>query len=73
MSQVISGAPIAGERAEFVRGLPPLDNPNVVVKLVRGRGRVGIVEYPSRLNHYQLVFEIDGAGGADDYEIEARW
>jgi hypothetical protein len=73
MSQVISGAPIAGERAEFVRGLPPLDNPNVVVKLVRGRGRVEIVEYPSHLNHYQLVFEIDGAGSADDYEIEARW
>ncbi|MGC9972650.1 MAG: hypothetical protein ABSE56_18875 [Bryobacteraceae bacterium] len=73
MSQVIRGAPIVGERAEFARGLPALDNPNVVVKLLRGRGRVEIVEYPSRGNHYQLVFEIDGAGGADDYEIEVRW
>jgi hypothetical protein len=32
-----------------------------------------IVEYPSRSNRYQLVFAIDGTGGADDYEIEVRW
>jgi len=73
MSRVIRGAPIVGERAEFQRGLPALDNPNAVVKLLRGRGRVEMVEHPSRLNHYQLVFEIDGTGGADDYEIEVRW
>ena len=73
MSQVISGAPIAGERAEFLRGLPALDNPNVVAKLVRGRGRVQVVEFPSRGNRYQLVFEIDATGGADDYEVEVRW
>jgi hypothetical protein len=73
MSQVISGAPITGERAEFVRGLPALDNPNAVVRLLRGRGAVEVVEHPSRRNHYQLVFEIDGTGGADDYEIEVRW
>lgn len=73
MSQVISGAPIMGERAEFARGLPALDNPNVVVKLLHGRGRLQVVEYPSRSNRFQLVFEIDGTGGADDYEVEVRW
>jgi hypothetical protein len=74
MSTVLGGAPIAEERVEFERALPAGDIPNAVAKLLRGRGRVEIVEYPSLSNHYQLVFEIDNpAGGPDNYEVELRW
>ena len=74
MSTVLGGAPIAEERVEFERALPAGDTPNAVAKLLRGRGRVEIVEYPSLSNHYQLIFEIDNpAGGPDNYEVELRW
>jgi hypothetical protein len=74
MSMVFGGAPVADERVEFERALPAGDTPNAVAKLLRGRGRVQIVEYPSLSNHYQLVFEIDNpAGGPDNYEVELRW
>lgn len=73
-SEVISGAPIIGERADFSRSLPARNNPNATVRKVRGRGRVEIVEYPSARNGYRLVFEIaDSDGGADNYEIEVGW
>lgn len=74
MSTVLGGAPVADERVEFERALPASDTPNAVAKLLRGRGRVQIVEYPSLSNHYQLVFEIENpAGGPDNYEVELRW
>ncbi|MGO9094100.1 MAG: hypothetical protein ACLQGV_02660 [Bryobacteraceae bacterium] len=74
MSTVLGGAPVADERMEFERALPASDTPNAVVKLLRGRGRVQIVEYPSLSNHYQLIFEIENPAGApDNYEVELRW
>jgi hypothetical protein len=73
-SEVISGAPVAGERAEFERALPNREFPNAGVRRLRGRGDVEIVEYPSRRNGYRLVFEIDDRrGGGDDYVVEVGW
>ena len=73
-SEVVRGAPVENERADFFRDLPRRDNDAATVRRVRGRGRVELVEYPSRRNGYKLVFEIDdGSGGAADYEIEAGW
>ena len=71
---VMDGAPVASERADFARSLPARDNPNATVRRLRGRGRVEIVEYPSRRNGYRLIFEIDDSGGgADHYEVEVGW
>jgi hypothetical protein len=72
--EVINGAPVASERADFARSLPARDNPNATVRRLRGRGRVEIVEYPSRRNGYRLIFEInDSSGGGDHYEVEVGW
>jgi hypothetical protein len=74
MSQALSGQPPQAERVEFLRGLPPLDNPNCTLERLQGRGSAKIVEYPSARNHFRLVFEIDDPPpGADTYEIELRW
>jgi hypothetical protein len=72
--EVLGGAPVASERADFSRALPPRNNPSATVRRLRGRGRVELVEFPSARNHYRLVFEIDDSGsGADHYEIEVGW
>ncbi len=57
-------------RAVFSRDLPRRDNPSATVRLLRGDGRVEIAEYPTRVNAYKLVFEIEGTG---DFEVEADW
>jgi len=72
--EVLSGAPVTNEHAEFSRTLPARSNPDATVRGLRGRGRVEIVEFPSARNGYRLVFEIDDAGGgAADYEVEVAW
>lgn len=74
MSEVMGGAPVTGERAQFARGLPSVGNPKASVRKLRGRGGVEMVEGPSQVNNWRLVFEIDdGKSGADDYEVEVRW
>jgi hypothetical protein len=74
ISEVLQGAPIAGERAEFLRTLPARSDLHVAVKKLSGRGQVQIVEYPSEKNNYRLVFEIsDSESGASSYEIEVDW
>lgn len=72
--EVLSGTPVANERADFSRTLPARNNPSATVRRLRGRGRVQIVEFPSARNGYRLVFEIDDSGGgAADYEVEVGW
>lgn len=54
----------------------PLPNRNVEVIADRrqGRGRVSVIQQPSRANNFMAVIEIvDGGGGARDYEIEIVW
>ncbi|MBM3747739.1 MAG: hypothetical protein FJW34_18280 [Acidobacteria bacterium] len=73
-AELITGAPVAGERAEFSRALPARNNSNATLRRLRGRGRAEIVEFPSARNGYRLVFEIDDSGGgAGDYEVEVGW
>ena len=70
-SEVIQGGLVQGERAEFIRTLPGRADLRPIVRKLRGRGRIGIVEYPSDGTSYQFVFEIDDPGdGADNYEVE---
>jgi len=74
VAEVISGAPLEREQAQFSRSLPSRDLPQATVRKLRGRGRVEIVEFPSARNGYRLVFEIsDPRGGSDFYEIEVAW
>jgi len=74
ISQGLEGGRVSNQRAEFIQALPARSDLEPVVKMLRGRGRVEIVERPSEQNHYQLVFEISDPGpGADNYEIELDW
>lgn len=73
-AEVVSGGPVVRAQASFMRELPARDNQFATVRRLRGRGRVELVEYPSRRNGYRLVFEIDdSSGGAADYEVEVGW
>jgi hypothetical protein len=73
-AETVSGAPVSGERADFYRDLPRRENSDATVRRLRGRGRLELIESPSRRNGYRLVFEIDDhQGGAENYEVEAGW
>ncbi len=73
-ADVLTGAPVSGDRVQFDRELPSRPTSNVTVRRRRGRGRVGLVEYPSSRNGYRIVFQIDDFdGGADQYEVEVGW
>ena len=68
-----SGAPTYNEHASFSSPLPRADV-RVEVKKRDGRGKVSILEQPSRYNNYTAVIRIDDSkGGADDYQIEMQW
>ena len=74
ISETVQGAPIANERAEFLRTLPARSDLHPAVQKINGRGQVQIVEFPSEKNNYRLVFEIsDSERGASNYEIEVDW
>jgi len=74
LSEAVAGQPVTGQRAEVLEPLPARADLNPVVKKLRGRGEVQIVEQPSDKNNYRLVFEIrNPEGGADNYEIEVDW
>lgn len=67
------GAPTYNEHASFSNPLPRADV-RVEVKKRDGRGKVSLVEQPSRYNNYTAVIKIDdNKGGSDDYEIEMLW
>jgi hypothetical protein len=67
------GAPTYNEQASFSNPLPRADV-RVDLKKRDGRGRVSLLEQPSRYNNYTAVVRIDdNKGGADDYEIEMQW
>jgi hypothetical protein len=74
ISETIQGAPITGERADFLRPLPSRSDLKPTVKKLSGRGRVEITEYPSEKNNYRLVFEVgDSEAGPSTYAIEVDW
>lgn len=74
LSEAVAGQPLTGERADVLEPLPARADLNPVIKKLRGRGEVQIVEQPSDKNNYRLVFEIrNPGGGADNYEIEVDW
>jgi hypothetical protein len=73
-SEVLEGAPIVGQQGQMLRPLPERSDVTPVIRKLRGRGQVAIVESPSEKNNYRLVFEInDPEPGADDYEVELDW
>ena len=74
ISETIQGAPITGERADFLRPLPSRSDLKPTVKNLSGKGRVEIVEYPTEKNNYRLVFEVGGSEtGPSTYTIEVDW
>jgi hypothetical protein len=73
MSRERQGAPTFNERYDFSSPLPRAEV-QMSVKKRDGRGRVQLIQSPSRSNGYTAVVAIDDdKGGADNYEIELRW
>lgn len=71
--RLISGRPVASVRTNFTSSLPRREV-NVGAELLRGRGKVEVIEQPSSRNNYTARIRIlDTQGGADDYEIEVYW
>ena len=74
ISQALEGGRVSNQHVDFIQALPARSDLEPVVKILRGRGRVEIVEKPSDRNNYQLIFEISDPGpGADSYEVELDW
>ena len=74
LSEALAGSLVTGQKADFLRPFPTRSDLDPVIKKLRGRGEVQIVERPSDKNNYRLVFEIrNSEGGADNYDIEVDW
>lgn len=73
-TEILAGGPVSDERAIFDRSVPTIEGLQPRLNKRRGRGRVEVVEFPSRRNNYRLVFTVDDdKGGSDMYEIEVGW
>jgi hypothetical protein len=74
ISQGLEEGRVSKQHADFMQALPARSDLQPALKMLRGRGRVEIVETPSQQNNYQLIFEINDPGpGAGDYEVELDW
>jgi len=72
--QSVDGPPVQNARADVLRPLPARSGLTPAVQILRGRGKVAIIESPSQQNNYRLVFEIADPGpGAETYEVEVDW
>jgi hypothetical protein len=72
VARTVRGQPVAGDRASFSSSMPR----NAMVQLadVQGRGRVELVEQPSRNNGYAAVVRItDSQSGAGNYAFRLVW
>jgi hypothetical protein len=72
-TRTISGTTFNNENFNFTSALP---NRRVTVEVnkTRGRGRVNILQQPTRSNDFTTVIQIiDKDGGAKDYEVEVYW
>ncbi len=72
-TQVMAGAPTYGEQFTFSTPLPRRDL-TVSVERLRGRGRVEVIQQPSRNNNYTAIVRIqDRDSGSGDYEFQLNW
>ncbi|HEU0004492.1 MAG TPA: hypothetical protein VFS12_00760, partial [Terriglobia bacterium] len=73
-TETVEGAATQGDRFNFSSSSLPRNEVRVDVRKRDGRGKVRVVESPSRRNDYTAIIEIeDDTGGADNYEIEVEW
>ena len=71
--QVLRGAPVVRDRADFSRPLPQREV-RVSLDEVDGRGEVELIDQPSELNNYTARVRIrDTQGGAGDYAFSLFW
>jgi hypothetical protein len=72
-SKAISGTQYGVGNYNFTSPLPNR-NVEVAVEKREGRGRVSVIQQPSRANSYTAVIEIvDSGSGARDYELDIVW
>jgi hypothetical protein len=71
--ETASGLPVQRQRYDFSDPLPHAAM-NLELVVLDGRGRVRLVEPPSRWNDFTAVVRIDDrSGGRDFYSFELRW
>jgi hypothetical protein len=69
-----SGGVLMGTRLRVARELQTAAAHPIELRTRRGRGRVDVVEAPTKKNGYRLVFDITDPGpGADEYDVEIGW
>lgn len=67
------GQPIHDDNHRFFQSLPS-DRSSIIVRKLRGRGNVRVIEQPTRNNNHTAAIMIeDRDGGADRYEFEVVW
>ncbi|HZS09724.1 MAG TPA: hypothetical protein VFD58_33165 [Blastocatellia bacterium] len=68
-----AGVPVTGADYRLLKPLP-YSQRDVTVRKIRGRGRVTVIEQPSRANNFTATILIeDKDGGSGQYEIEVSW
>ncbi len=68
-----NGVPITGLNYRFSKSLPAAAR-NVSIRKIKGRGKVTLIEQPSRSNNFTATILIDDSdGGSSQYEIEVSW
>lgn len=73
-SETFTGRPIRDAGSEFSRPLPRTELTRVEVEKKDGRGRVELLEEPSRRNGYTARIRVeDRQGGEDRYHIRILW
>lgn len=70
----IGAQPIRDATYDISTALPTRRAVVVTLRLIRGRGRVELVEQPSSRNRYSAIVLVDDPkGGTDTYEFELLW
>jgi hypothetical protein len=73
-SEVFTGRPIRDAGSEFSRPLPRAELTRIEVEKKDGRGKVELLEEPSRRNGYAARIRIeDRQGGEDRYHVRIYW
>ena len=73
-SEVFSGRPIRDAGSEYSSPLPRIEFTRFDVQRVDGRGKVELLEEPSRRNGYTARIRVeDRSGGEDRYHVRITW
>lgn len=72
-TRTISGTALGSGTYNFGAPLPDR-NVNIEIDKKKGRGKIRLIQQPSRLNNYTAIVEVyDEGSGAREYEVDIFW